>query len=229
MAVQVCAQVQAIYIEPSQSEKILKTVVPYEPEEILSITDLPTQSRRHPGITLNHLKFIHLNLSPEKSALAFCVAGQEHTWTGLYQMGQDQVEELTLVFEGTAGLPYWSEDGRYLAVEEGGARRVKYLEIFDLVEDSHCRLRGRDLKNKFFNLVQPWWSVEEGAVFFKVEYNNFYRKSLGLKPKQRASRIGKANPQCGETDLYTVKEFMEKYPQMAEIEQITLSSGDNPL
>lgn len=204
-------QARALGIDPEDATRITATEVPFQPKVLLAIGQLPKHIPPHPALLLENRSFTYVTLSPDEKALAFCVKGKEHQWTGLLDLPSSQIKPLALTFEGEAANPHFSEDGRYLTLEE---RRgpAQLLEVFDLKGQSQCRLSGRKARDKFLNFSQSWWSPEGDRIYFKVEYNNPYRKSLGLRPKDIPARIGESGPDCGKIKYYSVGEFMEKFP-----------------
>jgi hypothetical protein len=96
------------------------------------------------------------------------------------------------------------------------------LEVFDLEKGTACRVDGRRVRDKFLNFSAPWWSPGSDTLYFKVEYNNRYRKSLGLRPKQFVHRIGEVNPECGRIRYYSVSEFIQMYPDQSPYSELAL-------
>ena len=218
---------QGIYIDPQESKAIVQTQPPFLSKTLLALEDLPQTSPDHQAIQFQNKSFTHLSLSPDGQKIAFSVAGVSHGWSGIFSLGSKDVQQLALCFEGKTAEPHWSEDGRFLAVEEKQARNTYFFELFDLQEGKQCRLDGRAARNKFLNFFEPWWSPKGDKIFFKVEYNNTYRKAVGLKPKKFSNRIGEADLNCKKIKFYTVKEFMKKFPEESQNELIS-QTEDKP-
>lgn len=214
---------QSIYIDPQDPKEIILTQPPFISETVLSLNELPKISLNHQAVQLNNQSFTHLSLSPDGKKIAFSVSGVLHGWSGIFSLKDKDVQQLTVCFEGETETPHWSEDGRYLAVEEKQARDTRYIEVFDILQGGHCRLDGRAAHNKFLNFLEPWWSHEGDKLFFKVQYNNIYRKSVGLKPKKYPSRIGESDLQCNKIKFYSVPEFMKKFPDVPQNELVSQS------
>lgn len=214
---------QSIYIDPQDSKEIIQTQPPFISETLLSLNELPKNSLNHQSVQLNNQSFSYLSLSPDGKKIAFSVLGVLHGWSGIFSLKNKDIQQLTVCFEGETAAPHWSEDGRYLAVEEKQARNTRFIELFDIQQGDHCRLDGRAAHNKFLNFLEPWWSREGDKLFFKVQYNNVYRKSVGLKPKKYSSRIGEADLQCNKIKFYSVPEFMKKFPDVPQNEIISQS------
>ncbi len=201
-----------IFIDPSDPTVIRRTIVPYESQIILKASDLPAQSALHQRVDFGEQVFTHIVLSPDNNSLAFSAQGALHGWNGIYNLKDKSIVQLTLRFESKALLPYWSHDGRYLAVEEEDSNKTRFFEIFDLEGGGQCTLNGRVAKNKFLSFLHPWWSREEDKIYFRVDVNDAYRKSLGLKPLKIGSRIGEANIHCQDVVLRSVAKFMAEVP-----------------
>ena len=215
-----------VYIDPVEPSAILQTRVPMVPEPLLTAKDLPQVSEKHHAVHFRNQRFTHLAKSPDGQWLSFSVAGTDHGWSGILSLENREVRQLALSFEGESTAVYWSSGSRFLAVEEKQGKGVRFIEVFDVLEGKSCQLDGKVARNKFLNLLQPWWSPQGDKIFFKVEYNNVYRKSVGLKSHKVAHRIGEADPSCKNLQLYSVADFMEKFPEAAQEEIISLSPGE---
>ena len=213
----------SIYIDPSDSTRILRTAIPFVPEVVLSASELPPSSHIHAPVPFNEQKFTYLAVSPDGSRIAFSVDADTHDWTGVHSLAARGVEQLTLCFESQALRPYWSTDGRYLVVEEAGAQDKRQLRVFDMVESTECVLDGVRLKNKFLNLSDPWWSGDGSEVFFKVENNDAYRRSVGLKALNTPAKIGESSWDCKKIAAHPVARFLADHPAEAPPEQVLSS------
>jgi hypothetical protein len=200
------------FIDPQDSTLIRKMINASESELVLNASDLPDHSELHPGIHFTQQRFSYLAPSPDKTILAFSVEAGLHDWSGIYNLTTKEIKQLNLRFEAKALAPYWSGDGRFLAFEEEDSNRRRYLEIFDLEKETRCLLDGKVAKNKFLNFLQPWWSDQGDKIYFKVEVNNDYRKSLGLKPLKESSVLGEATSRCQKVVLRSVAKFMAEVP-----------------
>jgi dipeptidyl aminopeptidase/acylaminoacyl peptidase len=218
-------QAQPVFIDPENSAQLIRIRVPLIPEVVLKVQDLPTYSAAHPALILENEKFTHLAVAPDGRTLAFCVDAQAHDWTGLMSLAEGRVRQVSLNFDAAAVRPSFSGDGRYLMVEEDRNQSQVGLQVFDLEKGTECRLDGRKARDKFLNFSDPWWSPDGSQVYFKVEYNNGYRKSLGLRPKAVAPRIGEATPECGKVRYYSVAEFMQKFPDQAHYSEMALQKN----
>lgn len=204
------------FVDPIDSSRIWSAEIPYLPQTVLSVEELPKSSTLHPGVIFGSQRFSQVALSPDGSLLAFTVDGSSHDWSGVYDFANKKVRQLTLCFEGQTVSPLWSPDGRYLAVEAFTASEKKSVQVVDLTQKSQCLLDGHRGRNKFFNFSKPWWAPSGAKIYFRVDYNNVYRKSLGLKPKKINTRIGEAEPDCSKLTYYGVSEFMKKFPEEAQ-------------
>jgi Tol biopolymer transport system component len=193
---------------------------------VLKIQDLPKTSAAHPAVFLENEKFTYITPSPDHKTLAFCVDAHANDWTGLVNLADGQVKQVGLSFEAEAAKPNFSEDGRYLTLEESQSQDRRGLEIFDLEKGTACRLDGRQARDKFLSFAEPWWSPGTDQIYFKVEYNNGYRKSLGLRPKPIANRIGEATPECGKVGYYSVAEFLQKFPDQSHYSELALQKAN---
>ena len=214
-----------IFIDPVDPSQIIRTQIPFNPEVLLKIQDLPRTSAAHPAVLLENEKFTYIVRSPGHQTLAFCVDAEVHDWTGLLNIATKEIKQIGLSYEAEAANPSFSEDGRYLTLEENQSQGRQGLEIFDLDKETECRLDGRGARDKFLNFSDVWWTPEGDRMFFKVEYNNSYRKSLGLRPKVLPSRIAEATPECGKIRYYSVAEFMEKHPGETHYSDLAMQKG----
>jgi hypothetical protein len=205
-------QVDTIFIDPENPGQLIRTQVPFRSEVLLKIQDLPQTSAAHPAVFLDNQKFTFISTSPDRQSLAFCVDAQLHDWTGTMNLVDHQIKQLGLSFESEAVNPNFSEDGRFLTLEEIQSQGRHSLEVFNLEKDTECKLDGRDARDKFYNFSDSWWSPEGDRLYFKVEYNNRYRKSLGLRSKSIPIRIGEATPECEKIRYYSIADFMQKHP-----------------
>ncbi len=202
-------------LDSQNGEAILWLQIPWETKVLLQVSDLPQGSPAHEGVVFGRQKFAHLAPSPDGAQLAFSVDGSQHDWLGVLDLKTHRVSEAAVSFEGEVGAPFWSADSRFLAAVEAISQGRKIIDVIDLKSGERCRLEGKKILNKYWNVKQPWWNASNDRIFFQVHYNNTYRNSLGLKSKEMAPRIGESDPQCQEVKLYSVSEFMEKYPQEA--------------
>lgn len=216
------AQEASIYIDPVEPSQVVRTQPPFISEVFLKIQDLPKSSAAHPAVILENEKFISVVPSPDQKSLAFCVDARAHDWTGLVDVESGKVRQIGLSFEAEADHPAFSEDGRYLVLEENRSQGRSALQVYDLDTGNECDLDGRKARNKFLNFSEPWFSPKGDRLYFKVEYNNRYRKSLGLRPKQFPPRIGEASSDCGKVRYYSVAEFMEKFPDQSHYSEMAL-------
>jgi hypothetical protein len=111
--------------------------------------------------------------------------------------------------------------------EEANGRRV--LRIYDLERASSCGLDGRSAKNKYFNFQHPFWSESGDKLYFQVEVNNAYRRSMGLKPIHAATRIGESGTQCDNLVLRSVEKFMAEVPRQPLPPEATAGLPQGPL
>lgn len=200
------------FIDPSDPTLIRRARIPFESQVVLSAADLPQKSAVHAPVLFSGQKFSYLALSPDGNRLAFSVDGDNHDWTGLLDLTDGSVRQLTLNFDALAATPHWSTDGRFLAVEgEVGSER-KRVTLVALEQGKECVLDGAALRNKFLNVSDPWWSEKGDKIYFKAEVNNAFRRSLGLKPMGAPAKIGEADLQCRRAALHPVSEFLAEYP-----------------
>jgi hypothetical protein len=211
-----------IFIDPEDPSQLIRTQIPFNPQVLLKTKDLPHTIAAHPAVYLENERFTFIVSSPDHKTLAFCVDAQIHDWTGLLDLASGAVKQLGLSYESEAGHPNFSEDSRYLSLEESQSQGRKGLEVFNLENGTECRLDGRQARDKFLNFSDIGWSPEGDRMYFKVEYNNNYRTSLGLRPKQFPTRIAEATPECGKVRYYSVAEFMEKHPDQAHHSDLAL-------
>lgn len=202
----------AIFIDPSDPGLIRKTVIPFASEIVLRASDLPTHSEAHPNVAFGEQRFSFISLSPDGSYLAFSVDGSLSDWSGVYDLGKKDLHQVALSFDAQALAPAWAADGRRVAFEEEDSVGRRYLQVYDLEKRESCGLDYRSAKNKYLNLLNPWWSETGDKVYFQVEVNNRYRRSMGLKPLAAPARIGEANVQCQELVLRSVEKFMAEVP-----------------
>ncbi|HKX11522.1 MAG TPA: hypothetical protein VJP40_00110 [bacterium] len=202
----------AIFIDPSDPALIRRTEIPLASTVLLNASELPTQSLSHPKILFGEQKFSYLQVSPDGQTLAFSVDGEASDWSGLYDLGSKKITEVSLSFDSKALAPYWSGDGRKVAFESEDPNGRRILRIYDVDQASICALDGRAAKNKYFDLHRPFWSDDGGKLYFQVDVNNAYRRSMGLKPIVAATRIGEAGVQCQGFVLRSVEKFMAEVP-----------------
>lgn len=207
------AESESIFIDPSDASLIRKTLVPFESTILLSSRDLPKESEIHPGVRFGELKFSSIAPSPDGTSLAFVAADAQYAWAGIFSPANRKILQLNLLSGGEMLVPHWSEDENYLVVEVEEALGKKILQIFDLANVATCRIDGQRARDKYLSFSHPWWSLGGAKIFFRVEYNNVYRKSVGLRAKPIASRIGEADPHCQKIAYYSVANFMEKFPE----------------
>jgi len=205
-----------IYIDPQDATVIRRTEIPFLSQVLLSISDLPVDSPQHEKVHFGQQKFSHISLSPDGSQIAFSVDGAVHDWAGVYDLNNKTIKEITLCFEGEVRAPFWSDAGNFIVIEENVPPHRRYLQVFDVENSKLCRLDGRRAKNKYLNFSEPWWNSAGDRIYFKVDYNNAYRKSLGLKAKKVSRQIGEAGPDCKKLNFYSVSEFMKKFPAQAQ-------------
>jgi Tol biopolymer transport system component len=213
-------QMESFYIDPVDPTQVIRTQVPFSSEVLLMIQDLPKSSSVHPAVFFENKKFTYVVPSPDRQDLAFCVDAQVHDWTGVVHLADGRVRQVGLSFEAEAIQPVFSEDGRFLVLEERQSQSRNALEVYDLETGNQCHLDGRMARDKFLNFFEPWFSPHGERMYFKVEYNNGYRKSLGLRSKQFPVRIGEASSDCGKVRYYSVAEFMEKYPDQSHYSEM---------
>lgn len=226
---QVEAKAGDIFIDPQDFTLIRRATGANESEVLLRAADLPSESVLHP-IRFGSQKFTYLAVNPDKTILAFSAQAGDHEWSGLYYLANKDIRQLNLRFESKSLEPYWSQDSRYLIFEEADSNRRRFLEVFDLEGDSHCVLDGKTAKNKFLNILQPWWSDSGDKIFFKAQINNYYRKSLGLKPQKMSGLIGEASPKCQKVVLRSGTKFMaELAPEsMPDEARVLISPEKSP-
>ena len=202
----------AIFIDPSDPTLIRRTEIPFASTVLLSVADLPTQSLTHPKILFGRQKFSYLKPSPDGQVLAFSVDGVASDWSGLYDLKTKKISEASLSFDSEALAPYWTHDGRKVAFESEEANGRRVLRIYDVDQATLCSLDGRLAKNKYFDFHKPFWSEEGDKLYFQVDVNNTYRRSMGLKPVVAATRIGEVGPRCEGFVLRSVERFMAEVP-----------------
>jgi hypothetical protein len=219
----------AIFIDPSDPTVIRRTEIPFVSEVLLSAADLPTQSISHPKILFGRQRFSYLKVSPDGRVLAFSVDGDSSDWSGLYELKSKKITEASLSFDSEALSPYWSSDGRHVAFECGEAAGRRVLRIYDVEQATLCTLDGRSAKNKYFNFYHPFWSESGEKLYFQVEVNNAYRRSMGLKPLTAATRIGEIGTQCQNLVLRSVEKFMAEVPRLSLPPEATALLPREPL
>ncbi len=202
----------AVFIDPSDPTLIRRTEIPFASTVLLSAAELPSQSLTHPKIFFGEQKFSYLQPSPDGQTLAFSVDGETSDWSGLYDLKTKKVTEVSLSFDSEALAPYWSSDGGKVdfECEEANGRRI--LRIYDVEQASICTLDGRVAKSKSIDLHRPFWSDNGEKLYFQVDINNVYRRSMGLKPIVAATRIGEVGGQCQGFVLRSVEKFMAGVP-----------------
>jgi len=218
-----------IFIDPSDPTVIRRTVVPFASEILLRTSDLPASSEAHPNVLFGDQAFSYIKLSPEGTHLAFSVDGSLSDWSGIYEISSKQVRQVGLSFDSVALAPYWSVDGRRVVFEEEDSSHRRYLQVYDLSEGSRCTLDGRLAKGKFLDFTNPWWSETGDKVYFRVDVNNNYRRSTGLKPLTVPSRIGEANLQCQALVLRSVEKFMAEVPAKSIPQEAMVLFSKSPL
>ncbi|MCC7345493.1 MAG: PD40 domain-containing protein [Deltaproteobacteria bacterium] len=202
----------AVFIDPSDPAVIRRTVIPFASEVLLRASDLPTHSEAHPNVAFGEQRFSYISLSPDGSHLAFSVDGSLSDWSGVYDLGKKELHQVALSFDAQALAPVWAADGRRVVFEEEDSVGRRYLQVYDLAKRERCGLDYRSAKSKYLNLHRPWWSEAGDKVYFQVEVNNKYRRSMGLKPLTAPARIGEANAQCQELVVRSVEKFMAEVP-----------------
>jgi hypothetical protein len=202
----------AIFIDPSDPGLIRRTEIPFASVVLLSAADLPPQSQAHPKILFGEQKFSYLKVSPDGQILAFSVDGELSDWSGLYDLETKKHSEVSVSFDSEALAPYWNGDGRKVAFETEEANGRRAIQIHDLDQASTCELDGIAAKNKYFNLHHPFWSESGDKLYFQVEVNNVYRRSMGRKPIKTPIRIGEAGVRCDKVVLRSVEKFMAEVP-----------------
>jgi len=202
----------SIFIDPSDPTLIRRTVIPFQSEILLHASELPDHSEAHPKVLFGEQQFSHLKASPDGSMLAFSVDGSLSDWSGLYKLADKSIQQVGLCFDAVAMDPYWSADGRRVVFQDQDPSGRAYLQVYDLDSQERCSLDGRAAKNKQFDFLNPWWDETGEKVYFRVEVNNQYRRSMGLKPLEVPSRIGEANVKCQGLVLRSVDKFMAEVP-----------------
>jgi hypothetical protein len=99
--------------------------------QLLSLDELPAESKLAPGIALGRDRFSTAVLSPDGKQVAFAVDGQ-HAWCGLYNAARKRTWEVALFFDGSVTQISFSPDGRRLAVEGVGPSSFSSLFLWDL-------------------------------------------------------------------------------------------------
>lgn len=202
----------SIFIDPSDPTLIRKTVIPFASEILLRAADLPARSETHPNVAFGDQSFSFISVSPEGNYLAFSVDGSLSDWSGVYDFGKKDIHQVALSFDAQALAPAWSADGRRVVFEEEDSVGRRYLQVYNLEKREHCALDYRSAKNKYLDLLTPWWSDTGDKVFFQVDVNNKYRRSMGLKPLNLPVRIGEASAECQDLVLRSVEKFMAEVP-----------------
>lgn len=207
------AEPTLLFIDPVEAKKIYRVHVPFQEEIVLTTEDLPAQHPEHEAIYFAEQKFSHLAVAPGGKRLAFSVDAVPHDWAGILDMNTKEIQEMDFFLEGKSLKPFWSGGGRFLVVEGQGPMERKFLKVFDTQVDQVCLVEGKRLRQKFLNFSKAWFSQDGETLFFRVDYNNAYRKKLGLKSKKINPKIGQINLQCQGFQSYSVKEFMKKFPE----------------
>lgn len=202
----------AIFIDPSDSSIIRKTVIPFASEILLRASDLPANSEAHPNVVFGEQRFSFVSVSPEGTHLAFSVDGSSSDWSGVYDLETKDIHQVALSFDAEALAPAWSADGRRVVFEEMDSVGRRYLQVYDIQKRERCSIDYRVAKSKYLNLLNPWWGDTSEKVYFRVDVNNKYRRSMGLKPIAGPPRIGEANAQCQNWVLRSVEKFMAEVP-----------------
>ncbi len=218
-----------IFIDPSDPTLIRKAVIPFASEILLSAADLPAHSEAHPKVLFGDQRFSYLAVSPEGSHLAFSVDGSRSDWSGVYDLARKDLHQVGLSFDALALAPAWTADGRRVVFEEADPAGRRYLQIYDLEKRESCSLDLRTTKNKYLDLVNPWWNDTGEKIYFRVDVNNGYRRSMGLKPLTAPSRIGEADLQCQGLVLRSVEKFMAEVPASTIPREAMLLFSKSPL
>jgi hypothetical protein len=201
-----------IFIDPSDPTLIRRTAVPFESEILLRASDLPASSEFHPNVSFGAQSFSYLKVSPDGTRLAFSVDGSLSDWSGIYDFRSKKITQVSLSFDGEALAPYWSSDSRRVVFEQADSNHRHLLQVVDFETEGLCTLDGRSAKNRYLDFDAPWWSETGEKVYFKVEVNNGYRRSLGYKPISVPSRIGEADVRCQNVVVRSVEKFMAEVP-----------------
>lgn len=116
-----------IWLEENQVKRI-----------ILQIDDLPKESSIAKGMSLGRDHFSQAVLSPEGDLIAFAVVGF-HGWSGVYDLNQDKLTEVSFDYEGEITQQMFSQDGRYLAIEGFGGGGFHSVSIWDVQKGTILR------------------------------------------------------------------------------------------
>ncbi|MFO1464730.1 MAG: hypothetical protein U1F66_13255 [bacterium] len=202
----------AIFIDPSDPTLIRRTVIPFQSEILLRATELPMNSEAHPKVLFGEQRFSYVKLSPDGATLAFSVDGSLSDWNGLFRISDRSIRQVGLSFDAVALTPHWSPDGKRVAFEEEDPSGRRYLQVYGLDSEANCSLDGRMAKGRYLDFLNPWWDEAGEKIYFRVEVNNNYRRSMGLKPLSLPSRIGEAGLSCQNLVLRSVEKFMAEVP-----------------
>jgi len=206
------AEAGDIFIDPSDPTIIRRTVVPFESEVVLRASELPTTSEFHPNVSFGEQSFSYLKVSPDGTKLAFSVDGSLSDWSGIYDFRNKKITQVSLSFDGEALAPYWSTDSHRVVFEQSDSNHRRLLQVVDFETEGLCTLDGRSAKNRYLDFDAPWWSETGEKLYFRVEMNNGYRRSLGYKPLTVQNRIGEADARCQNLVLRSVEKFMAEVP-----------------
>lgn len=209
----VYAQEDSIFIDPIDAKNIYRVQIPFQVEVLFSVEQIPEQHPKHEALYFTEQKFSKIALAPEGKRLAFIVDAIPHDRVGIFDLEQKQWQELDFFLEGKSLKPFWSKEGQFLVVEGRLPIERKILEVFDMEAGETCRVEGKGLGRKFLNFSRAWFSEDGSSLFFRVDYNNAYRKKVGLRRREIPPRIGQTNLQCEGLKMYSVKEFMERFPE----------------